>query len=475
MRISPLIFIGLLLLEYAPLLVHGARRSGTSTKNNKKQFDSDNYYTVLGLDKKAKDKEIKSAYRKLALKYHPDKVKEGEDPEEAENIFVKVSEAYSVLSDKEKRKIYDQYGKNGLDAFEKGHDPASAGFGGFGGGGGGSDGFGGFGQQGFQSSGFGGFGGFGGGGSRTQGGFDPFSMFEEMFAGQAGGGFGGGQQRRNARQPQQPDLFQKGQSHVARLGKPKFPDKNSKHMWMIMFYANDNKESRQVSSKFENLASQPSLAYKVGAVDCKLSDREGKFCAGKGIDTKSGLPSFGLVVDGELIMYKDYDRNKSSSPMDFHNFCLEHMPKQYIQNINAVSQIDERLLSPKKKKNTTTPAVLLLTDKYETSSMFYSLAYYFRTDFILGESRAKNLKLAQTFNIKKYPTLIAFVPSSISGSLNAKSEKYNDKYDIFRYGGQLKKDKITSWLTKLKSSVENAEASYNNKRSSGRRTIRTEF
>lgn len=246
-------------------------------------------------------------------------------------------------------------------------------------------------------------------------------------------------------------------------------------MWMIMFYANDNKESRQVSSKFENLASQPSLAYKVGAVDCRLSDREGKFCAEKKIDTKSGLPSFGLVVDGELIMYNGYDRNKSTSPMDFHNFCLEHMPKQYIQNINAVPQIDERLLSPKKKKNTTTPAVLLLTDKYETSSMFYSLAYYFRTDFILGESRAKNLKLAQTFNVKKYPTLIAFVPSSISGSLNAKSEKYNDKYDIIRYSGQLKKDKITSWLTKLKSSVENAEARYNNKKSSGRRTTRTEF
>jgi len=62
--------------------------------------DSDNYYAVLGLSKRAKAKEIKSAYRKLALKYHPDKA---EDKEEAEAKFVKISEAYAVLSDDEKR------------------------------------------------------------------------------------------------------------------------------------------------------------------------------------------------------------------------------------------------------------------------------------------------------------------------------------------------------------------------------------
>mmetsp|Transcript_22544 Transcript_22544/g.53212 ORF Transcript_22544/g.53212 Transcript_22544/m.53212 type:complete len:515 (+) Transcript_22544:225-1769(+) len=512
-RSAFLLIVGMLLLPNEPVFVLAGRRSSTGAKNNKKQFNSDNYYAVLGLTKKAKEKEIKSAYRKLALQYHPDKVKEGEDAVEAENIFVKVSEAYSVLSDKEKRKIYDRYGKNGLDAFEKGQDPASAGFGGFsggGGGGGGHGGFGGFGQQGFRQSGGGGFGGFGGssgfggfggsggfrgfGGGRTQGGFDPFSMFEEMFAGQAGGASGGGQhQRRDGRnrgrqqQQQQPDLFPKGQSHVARLGKPKFPDTNSKHMWMIMFYANDNKESRQVSEKYENLASQSNLPYKVGAVDCKLSQREEKFCTEKGIDSNSDLPSFGIVVDGELIMYKDYNRQTTSSSKDFHNFCMDHMPKKYVQNINNVPQVKERLLSStaetnsnswfqssssSKTKTPLTPAILLLTDKYETSSMFFSLTYYFRKDFVFGESRAKNLKLSQMFKVKRYPTLLAFVPSTIS--LNAKYEEFDGNYNIVRYTGSLKKDKIIAWLSKLKTSIQKTEGT-KNQSNSRRRTTRTEF
>lgn len=85
------------------------------------------FYKILGVSKTSSDDEIKKAYRKLALKYHPDKNK----APGAEEKFKEVAEAYEILSDKKKRDIYDQYGEEGL----KG-DPSAGGPQGHGGSGG---------------------------------------------------------------------------------------------------------------------------------------------------------------------------------------------------------------------------------------------------------------------------------------------------------------------------------------------------
>lgn len=117
--------------------------------------DKKDYYEVLGIGKNASDAEIKSAYRKLAKKYHPD-LNPGD--KEAEEKFKEVNEANDILSDTEKRKRYDQFGFAGVDpnyAAENG-----GGFGGFGGG-------------------------FGGGG------VDLGDIFGDLFGG-GFGGFGGG-------------------------------------------------------------------------------------------------------------------------------------------------------------------------------------------------------------------------------------------------------------------------------------------
>ena len=108
------------------------------------------YYEVLGVKKDASADEIKKAYRKLAMKYHPD---QNAGDAEAEAKFKEVGEAYKILSDDEKRSRYDQYGFAGVDP------NFGAGAGGYGGGFGG--GFGGFGDFGDIFSEF-----FGGGGSR---------------------------------------------------------------------------------------------------------------------------------------------------------------------------------------------------------------------------------------------------------------------------------------------------------------------
>ena len=77
------------------------------------------YYKILGISKSATEKDIKKAYRKLAMKWHPDK--NPNNKEVAEQKFKEISEAYTVLSDEEKKKNYDQYGKDGVDGNMRGN------------------------------------------------------------------------------------------------------------------------------------------------------------------------------------------------------------------------------------------------------------------------------------------------------------------------------------------------------------------
>ena len=89
------------------------------------------YYEVLGVSKSADATEIKKAYRKLALKYHPDK---NPGDKEAEEKFKEAAEAYDVLSNEEKKRRYDQFGHAGVGGAGQGGFGGFSGFGGFGGG-----------------------------------------------------------------------------------------------------------------------------------------------------------------------------------------------------------------------------------------------------------------------------------------------------------------------------------------------------
>lgn len=112
------------------------------------------YYDILGVDKNASEAELKKAYRKVAIKYHPDK---NPDDHTAEDKFKEAAEAYDVLSNPQKKQRYDQYGHAGVGGAANGG------------------------------------GGFGGGGMNMD---DIFSHFGDIFGGGFGSGFGGGGSRR---------------------------------------------------------------------------------------------------------------------------------------------------------------------------------------------------------------------------------------------------------------------------------------
>lgn len=126
------------------------------------------YYSILGVKKDAPASEVKKAYRKLARKYHPD-VNPGD--KQAEERFKSISEAYDALSDPEKRKIYDEFGEDGL---RSGFDPEQA------------RRYKQWNEQAARSHGRGGFSGFGQGASFDPSGF-KYSGFEDVFSDLFGG------------------------------------------------------------------------------------------------------------------------------------------------------------------------------------------------------------------------------------------------------------------------------------------------
>jgi hypothetical protein len=231
------------------------------------------------------------------------------------------------------------------------------------------------------------------------------------------------------------------------LGERKFPDSRAKHAWLIYFYDKNNVSRDPTTKEYVAVAKQLSntllrkakgnkdaMVFKVGAIDCS-GDSKG-FCESK-LGSNAKVPTFATVLNGKVDVIPEDDRLNDAR--FFHDKTIEALLKMegLIANVNSFQHVKTRLLGSYPRPGQTTVAILLLTEKYDTSTMFTSLAYRHRRDgFVFGESRAKNLQLGKEFNLssRPYPHLIAIIGGA-------------DSHVVERFeGDSMDLDSLSRWI-----------------------------
>jgi len=359
----------------------------------------DDYYKILGVDRHADERTLKKNYRIQALKHHPDK---GGSPEE----FAKISEAYDALSDPEKRKVYDQYGSEGLKQHAAGGHPGAhqhGGFGGFGGGG-----FGGFGG--------GGFGGGRGGGARFEFHGDPFADFfgggDPFGRGGGRGGRGGGRRHQHQEPPRQKDNLYGKNSPVTNLKQGHFPGTDAKNIWFVEFYAPWCGHCQELKPHFERLAKELKGFVRVGAVNCETQ---------KGLCTMESVDSFPTLKLKKAGVSTQYDGNRELQQMK--NWVLEQLPIAFA-NLRKSTQLLKFIETDCKPG---AGCVVFLNKAYETPAWFKVASYAYRGKLPFAESRANNAEIALHFDITTQPTLVVVCDGDIDKTITYPGALDHDK------------------------------------------------
>lgn len=355
----------------------------------------EDYYKILEIPKNADESQIKKAFKKLSLKYHPDRNRGNE--EAAKQKFVKIAQAYETLSDPEKRKVYDQYGEEGVKRKEQGGQP--------------------------------------GGGGGFHGNFDD--MFSSFFGGGGfqfnfgGGGHHGFHQGRREEPPE--DFWQ--QSDVITLSMSSlstFYRRNE--VWLILFYKANQAESKQYKDVWRETAEKLYGIIRVAAVNC-MSEADEAICEEYAVydvpkvlcfPANSRLEPF--VYDGRI----DYN--------SIAGFGVAQM-ESFVKLVNDQNYQDFANEDFDKTK------VLLFTAKKVTPPLLKALSKDFKGRVVFGEVRQSNTNLIQKFQITNFPTLIVL------------SEPLN--YLGVTYQGDFKKDQIAKFLREHSSAAPKKSNKYN--------------
>ncbi|KFM25328.1 Putative protein disulfide-isomerase [Auxenochlorella protothecoides] len=326
------------------------------------------YYDLLGVATDADERTIQKAYRRQAMKHHPDRnpdAKEG-----AEKKFREVAAAYEVLSDPEKRRMYDQLGEDGL------RPGGQAGPGG------------------------------GGAGFHFQG--DPFATFRTVFGngggmggqriqfqfGGGGGGFPGGFGGHHQQQQQQRPgggLYD-GMPAVRKLGVDSFPSgTRDGWVWLVEFYAPWCGHCRQLAPKWGRLAEALAGVVRVGAVNC---EEEAALCQEHGVQ---GYPTIKAFVEGRSV---DYSGERSAAALK--DFALGLLPSD-VPSVSSPAQL-EAFLKPSPAWGV---SVLLFTTKQQPGALARSLSLRFKGKVAIAEVPSTAKGMVERFNISSFPAVVA--------------------------------------------------------------------
>lgn len=196
------------------------------------------------------------------------------------------------------------------------------------------------------------------------------------------------------------------------------------------------------------------MTFRVGAVNCHSGEAT-RFCQRKlGLEVE--LPVFATVINGSLKIISDANTLRNAKNMHDHTADALLKIEGLVVNVNNMQHIKSRMLSTSPTPGHPSIAIVLFTDKYETSSLYASLAYRHRHDGFaaFGESRGSNAQLGKQFGVEKYPTLVALVGS----------EKTVEKYP----GKSLDLESLSNWVTSVKNKHFKSQSSGSDNRKRSR-------